>query len=117
TSASESISCERFVGEEAMKQCVHSMLQIVPATWNQSVSSARIGTCGVRVIATLTSLSQTVECRAHAPERDERDRETEECARPFAGTGNRRDGAAYDGAASVRRHAVRPGCARRTPAV
>src|SRR6185436_668705 len=29
-----------------MKQCVHSMLQSVPATWNQSVSSARRWTSG-----------------------------------------------------------------------
>src|SRR5687767_3251204 len=29
-----------------MKQCVHSMLQIVPATWSQSVSSARRWTSG-----------------------------------------------------------------------
>jgi hypothetical protein len=35
-----------FVGEQEMKQCVQARLQIVPATWNHSVSSETEGTCG-----------------------------------------------------------------------
>src|ERR1051326_1913645 len=36
-----------------MKQCVQAMLQSVPATWNQIVSSASIGTCGISVMERL----------------------------------------------------------------
>src|SRR6185436_9948135 len=34
-----------------MKQCVHSMLQSVPATWNQSVSRARRWTSGCALLS------------------------------------------------------------------
>src|ERR1043166_3818165 len=36
-----------------MKQWVQAMLQSVPATWNQTVSSDSIGTCGVSVMQRL----------------------------------------------------------------